>query len=252
MQDFMKRIAVFFGLLAMGSLGAMYQSNPLAPELIDKGLAIRQDFPLGVKAGYQFDRIFDRYLSLSNVSGYVSEAKILANQGVLTLNFYDMVEVWGSSGAANFHIVDKVQLPTGGHQSIHPSSRSGWIWGTGIRSSLFTWGNTTLGGSASYENAHPRHLHYSEWQIGFGLAQKISFFIPYIGGNFSRAKASLRHVPHGTLVGYPKLDTVKMHNRNHWGLAVGCDFCTGKFADVGFEFRAFSELALTAKADIKF
>jgi hypothetical protein len=247
----MKRAIFFLSFLVLRASMAMYQSNPLTPELIDQGLFIRQDFPVGFKAGYQFDRNFNRRLSLSNAGGYVEKAKILLNQGVFTLNFYDSAEIWGSVGAGNFHISNKVKLPFGGYQTIQPYSRVGWIVGTGLRASFFTWKNTTLGGCASYEYSHPKHFRYHEWQIGLGLAQKIGSFIPYVGGTFSRAKAQLRHLAHGTLEGYPSITTLRMHSKGAGGLTLGCDFCSEKIVDVGIEFRAFSELALTAKIDIK-
>src|SRR5262249_32695007 len=132
---------VFF---ATSSLFSMYQGNPVLPELIDEGLFIPNEFFLGVRAGYQFDDVFDR--RMSNQAG---SFRLLANQGVLTLNFFDHAEIWGSSGAATFHFSKNVRgVP--GVGKVKYKAHNEWIFGTGGRAVLFSWGNVTLGASGSY------------------------------------------------------------------------------------------------------
>lgn len=264
----MKKVFFLFAISVFAPLAAMYQSNPAAPELVDEGLFICPDFFLGVKAGYQFDNVFNRRLVLSNLSGQVDDSEILANQGVVTLNIFDRVEIWGSGGAANFHFSNEINVPPTTHpQKIDYKTHNGWIWGVGGRAALFSWGCLTLGGSASYQQSapelhwntddgmpfpHTAHFHYSEWQVGMGLAYQVEMFVPYIGGTFSRAKAKLSRLPSGTLIGFPSSRTIKMHSQQHWGLTVGCDISPGRIVDFGVEFRMFSELAVTLKGNLKF
>lgn len=241
----MKKYLFVVFIVFSASAFAMYQSNPAGPEMIDRGLAINPDFFLGIKAGYQFDRVFDRRMTLSNVSGHVNDSKILAHQGVVTLNFFDRAEIWGSTGSANFHFNDEIRINSN-WQRIDFKRKNNWIWGVGGRASFFSWGSLTLGGSAGYERTDNYKLHYSEWQIGLGLAYQVHMFAPYVGGTFSRAFAHLRHL------GIPSISTLRMHNTNHYGVTVGCDFSPGNFIDLGVEYRMISEFALTVKGDIKF
>jgi len=228
----------------------MYQSNPAGPELIDKGIWSCPEFFLGVKGGYQFDRVFDWRMAVSNVRGHVHESKMLANQGVVTLNFFDRAEIYGQAGAAYFHFVDDIKTPGEEWQRVKFKKGNNWIWGVGGRASFLSWGNVTLGGSGGYQRSEHK-IHYTEWQIGLGLAYQAKMLAPYIGGTFHRVNAHF-HVPRGSLIGFPATHNIRMHNRLHYGVTVGCDFSPHKYIDVGAEFRMISETALTVKADIKF
>lgn len=260
----------FVAVLATVSLSAMYQSNPQTPEMIDEGFVLPGDYYIGLKAGYQFDQVFNRRMGVTNISGQVDDAKIFANRGVLTLNFMDRVEVWGSGGAAIFHFSNEINHPSGMSgpaQKIDYKTQNSWIWGVGGRAAFVSWGDATLGASAGYQSAHPKvhwntvdgtpfshstRFRYSEWQVGLGVSYKVGIFIPYIGGTFSRAKAALQHIPLGTTFDSPPGQQVKMENQQHYGITIGCDVSTGKIFDLGIEFRMITENAITVKGDLKF
>lgn len=260
-------LASFF---ATSPLLAMYQSNPMAPELIDEGFVLSPEYFLGLKVGYQFDQVFNRYMGVTNSSGHVDDSSIFANRGVVTANIMDRVEVWGSGGAAIFHFSNQVN-PTpdigGPAQKIDYKTNNDWIWGVGGRAAIVSWNNVSLGASASYQASSPKvrwntnngvpfsskaRFRYSEWQVGIGVAYKIQMFIPYLGGTYSMAKACLHHIPAGAIQSSPPITRIKMHNKRHYGLTVGCDIAPGRILDIGVEFRMLSEQAITVKGDIKF
>ncbi len=208
------------------------------------------------------------------VSGTIEEFSYLADQGVVTLNFMDRLEVYGSAGAANFSNTDQINLsgPLIGTIPVQLNYQTSnkLIWGTGIRVELFSWGATALGADAKYQYAHPEirwntsdgipfpgsgKLRYNEWQVALGLSHHVDIFTPYIGVTYSKVLAKM-HGLSTAWVGFQTLNglvsSFKLRSKDHVGLTLGCDLSTGKIIDLGVEVRLISEQALTLKGDIKF
>jgi len=238
----------------------------MTPEILDEGFFLPKDAFIAVKVGYQRDQVFDRKLKANHgISGNVSETTQLYDQGVLILNFMDRVELLGSAGSMSVYITDR-QSVGGTLFQFDYQTRNEFTWGTALRAAIINWCNTTLGASASFQYANPHmrwntedaipfgdsaHLRWAEWQFGVALAHHVDIFTPYIGVNYSKVQASIykiANIPAAPL--YPK--SFKMHSREHFGLALGCDLSTGKIIDLGVEVRMISEQAITLKGDVKF
>ncbi len=261
----MKKIVLFLTtLVASIQLNALYQGNPSNPEIIDKGFVFANDSFMGVKIGYQRDQIFDRKLSpKGGIKGEISEVQQIYDQGVLILDFMDRVEIFGSAGAMSIYINDQ-QTVAGTAYQLEYQTHNDFTWGIGTRVDIVSWCNTTLGATVNFQDAIPSmrwnsingapfastgKIRWKEWQVGVGLSHHIDVFTPYIGVNYSQVHSKIhgitRPVPH-----YPR--SFRMHSRERWGLAIGCDLSTGKIFDIGVEARMISEQAVTFKADIKF
>ena len=192
----MKKLSFLFACLLTSSLIAMYQSNPLTPEIISEGFFLCEDAFVGVRAGYQFDDVFNRRLVLGRISGQVDHSEIMINQGVLTFNFFDKVDIWGSLGAANFHFADEINPAPGfigPPLKLEYKTHNDLIWGAGARATLFSYECATFGVSGGYLHAHPDlhwmtsdgmpifhtgHLKYREWQLGAAVCYQVGFFNP--------------------------------------------------------------------------
>ncbi len=263
MQKILTCLLFFIALFIVAPVRAMYQGNPFAPEMLEECLLLSKDTFMGFKVGFQHDQVFNRRLKVvSGAKGTIGECKILADQGVAVLNFFNRVELLGSAGGANFHVVETIRAA---NSLLEFQTHNGLIWGAGGRIALFNWRSITLGVSAGYEQSRvgtryaslggllltpsPR-WNYHEWQMGLGISYKVDIFVPYIGATYSRARASLRKIP--SMLILSNQDKVGLKNEENFGLTVGCDLTTEHVVDLGIEFRMFSEQAVTVKGDLKF
>jgi hypothetical protein len=249
-------------------LQALYQSNPSMPEIIDKSFFLPSDLFMGLRIGYQHDQVFNRNLKTEGkVGGQVSKFSQLYDQGVLTLNFMDRVDLFGSAGAMSIFIADHQKFEDFAYQANFQSKYQ-FTWGAGLRVAIINWKDTVLGASANFQYANPDMewntiegmtapdkggIRFAEWQVGVAVSQHIDIFIPYIGVNYSKAFSSA----HGLAIreevfvpGYPK--KVRMRSRHPFGMVLGCDLSTEKYFDLGLEMQLISEQAFTIKADIRF
>lgn len=278
----MRKLGLFFSaLISSFPLHALYQGNPSLPEIIDEGFFLADDLFMGIKVGYQRDQIFNRNLQTNRTgSHHISESKQLYDQGVLTLNFMDRVELFSSFGAMAIEISDKQYTKDGMTKvpyQVEIHSHNQFTWGVGLRADIIDWCNTTLGANASYQYARPHtrwnalqgatvqnfaKLRWSEWQVGVALSHHIDIFTPYIGMSYSNVSARAHKTnSKAFFLTVPSEPTpisgfvprgFKMESRNHFGMALGCDLSNGKLFDLGVEVRIISEQALTLKGDIKF
>jgi hypothetical protein len=93
----MKKYFLGIFLAAHSFLAALYMGNPAEPEIVYKGFLIPKDSSFGVKLGYQGDWVFDRLLrAYSGSHRRIDYFKIVMNQGVLTLNYIDRFELYGT------------------------------------------------------------------------------------------------------------------------------------------------------------
>jgi major outer membrane protein len=280
----MKKVLAFLSPLLAAlplQVQALYQGNPSLPEIIDEGFFLPSDLFMGIKVGYQRDQVFNRNLQTGRTgSHHVSESQQLYNQGVLTLNFMDRVEIFGSAGAMTIDISDRQRTFDGTSKvpyQVEIHSHNEFTWGAGLRADIIDWCNAAFGVSTNFQYAHPHtrwnalqgatvsnfsRVRWLEWQIGIGLSYHIDIFTPYIGVNYSKVNARVRKtnskaffltVPTELL---PLPDFIppsfKMRNYDHFGMVLGCDLSNGKYFDLGVEVRLISEEALTLKGDIKF
>ncbi|HUD01965.1 MAG TPA: hypothetical protein VMR37_06530 [Rhabdochlamydiaceae bacterium] len=257
MKVYFLGIFVFFQSLA----SALYMGNPAEPEIIDTGFFIPQDYCIGVKIGYQGDWAFDRFLrSYQGSSGKIDQFEIMMNQGVITLNYLDRFELYGSVGSMRDHFwyrpkVDKIRREFETHYQ--------WTAGAGARLLLAQWGNTGIGLDGKVQYGKPgiqwitvngvshstgAHLSYCEWQGSVAVYHTLGFFTPYLGAKYSNVHATVDGLSKSV---YPHKH-FKMTNRCRFGMALGCTLSQGKKVDVNLEVQLIDEQALTFGGNIRF
>lgn len=264
----MKKLFVVAAALATLHLNALYQSNPSLPEIIDKGFFLPEDLFLGIRAGYQHDQVFNRNLNAKEgMHGEVSKVSQYYDQGVVTFNFWDRAEIFGSLGAMSIFVNDRQPLGAT-HVQVEFQSKYQFTWGAGLRAAIINWKNTALGLSGNFQYSNPgvewntiegvtapkaEAIRWAEWQVGVGVSQTIDLFVPYIGVNYSKVDASIHGIKISKTKVAPKYPSkFKMRSRHHFGMVLGCDFSTQKYFDLGIEMQLISEQAFTLKADIRF
>ncbi len=246
---------------------ALYNGNPSFPMMPEQGLFMSQEDWFGIKIGYQCDDVYDRRLKMAHchVDGQkrkVQEYTSLSNQGVLTFNFNDRAEIFGTLGAMSFEFS---QRPFEGTKvSCHTQTH--FAWGVGGRAILAYWGNVQIALNAAYlqsdlpfssvkVNDHSygkKHAEakFREWQIGAGVSYRWDWFVPYLGFDYSDFRTKIEH-----------LNSLKfLFHRNHvvfkevypFGIFFGFGLSPEKGFNVNMEARFINENAVSVSADFKF
>ncbi len=257
----MKKWLLLF--LLSPKLFALYMGNPSAPEIIDEGVFFCKENWFAVKAGYQRDWVFDRNMkAVSKVSGRMDGFDVISDQGVLTINLFDRVELYGSAGAARFHATHR---PTKGVRNEY-ETHDQFTWGMGARGAFLIWKGLSFGFDGTYQRAHPTikwmttngapvnprsgsKLTYHEWQVGLGASYQVDFFIPYIGVKYSNAGGRFKHLPFGFL---PTGRHFKTKNRRKFGMVLGTTLSNGNRFAATVEARLIDEQSITLAAEVKF
>lgn len=255
----MRRLSFF--LLCQTGLWALYMGNPAETEIIDTGFFIPQDNFIGVKLGYEGDIIFDRKLrSTSHAHGRIDDFSMTMNQGVITLNYLDRFELYGSGGASSSYFYFRPKVD---HEKREFQTHDHGTGGVGARFLLAQWGNTGIGVDGKFQWAGAgikwvsvngvshdsgAHLHYREWQASFAAYHTIDLFTPYLGFKYSNVHASVTGLSSTV---YPS-SHFKMYNRDRFGIALGCTVSQGKKIDLFVEVQLIDEQALSLGGNLKF
>jgi len=251
-------------LLFTKPLFALYMGNPSAPEMIEEGFFFCKENYFSVKGGYQRDWVFDRNMkAVSKISGRLDDFEYTADQGVLTFDLINMIEIYGSFGAAKFYSSNR---PSGMGVRHEYQSYDQFTWGAGLKGSLYTWKGLTFGINGAYQKAKPSikwitsngalvtpiegsKISFYEWQVGVGASYEIDIFNPYLGVKYSNAGALFKHLPPGFL---PTGRHFKTKNRRKFGMVLGTTLSNGNRFAANVEARLIDEQALTLAASIKF
>jgi hypothetical protein len=255
----------FFSVLSLKAL-ALYNGNPSFPMMPEEGLFIAKEDWFGIKMGYQFDDVYDRRLHMAQCHAEqrkkIREYQSLSNLGVLTFNFNDRAEIFGTLGTLSFELSQrpfrdsKVSYHTGSH----------FAWGVGGRAILAYWGDLQVALNAAYLQSNlplssvevndksyaKRHAkaEFREWQIGAGVSYRFSWFIPYLGVDFSDFRTKIED-----------LNSLKfLFHRNHvvfkeahpFGGFLGFGLSAERGFDINFEARFLNENAVSVSGDFKF
>lgn len=246
---------------------ALYIGNVASPEIIEEGMFLSKDYWMAIKAGYQGDYTADRKMqAYRGARGSVDQFKTITNQGVLTINFADRVELYANAGVMNFFISHR---PKYDFKQREYQSDGHTTWGYGGRGVILHWRNTVFGlvgamqytdahfkwesinGKTSEQNYHKTRIHYNEWDLGASIAQRIEILTPYFSVEYSRVRAHIKNVA-------PPLrssginDQFKMKNRIYVGMALGCTVSMGSYFDMNVEARLVDQLSFSAAANVKF
>lgn len=258
---------IFLLLLMPLSAIALYNGNPSLPMMPEEGLFISKEHWLGLKAGYEFNRVYDRKLHmegqhLEHCTKKVQKYESLSNFGLVTLNFNDRAELFGSLGSLSSEISHHPFSDT----KISYHSGTNFAWGVGGRAILAYWGDLQLSVNAEYVKSHPglsslkvngksyptRHaeIDYCEWQVGIGVSYRFNWFVPYIGVDYADFRERIEHLDSIKFLIPSKHVTFK--DTYPCGLFLGFGLAAQKAFQLNAEVRFINENAVSLSADFKF
>lgn len=264
----MRRLQFFlFLFLIPFPLFALYNGNPSLPMMPETGTFIPRNMWIGVKAGYQFDRVYDRKLHFAGPGSHhlrktVQEYDSLSNLGIVTVNFNDRVEIFTSLGAIWAHLSQHPLSDT----KVTYRTHSSFAWGAGARAIVAYWGDLQLSlnaaylssnmplsslsaGGKSYSTTHS-HFNFREWQVGSGISYRVRWFIPYFGIDFSDLHVRIERLNALAFL-FPKKH-VTFKESHPLGIFLGFGISPDRTIALNFEARVINENAFTLAADFKF
>lgn len=249
------------------SLVALYNGNPSLPMMPEDGMFISKEDWLGIKMGYEFDDVYDRQLhmagkvpdhSLEKVQKYHS----LSNFGVLTLNLNDRFEVFGLLGSMSCKLSQHLFKNT----KVSYDTQTHFAWGAGARAILAYWGDLQLALNAAYVDSclplssikvngssyakKQAQFDFCQWQVGMGISYRCSWFIPYIGVDYSDFRLKAEHL-NGIGFLFPKKQ-VTFKEEYPMGLFFGFGISPTRAFNLNIEVRLINENALSFSGDFKF
>ena len=251
-----KLVAMLSGIAATSALFASPVLSPDLPALYNDGVFFCDPCSCwSLRAGFRGDYVWNRHLE--NVDTF----QIFANEGVLTLNLWDRVDVYGLVGAASQNFT--TNTATGHYDTAQFETST--IWGVGIRGILWEtcwgcWGTTYFGIDGNYEqitSSHERGVthdgsnvrtaglydqdqHYREWQVSLQMGQKICLLTPYVAIKWSSARANIASFDGAT------------NSHRHFGYAVGTTLADAGRMSITAEARFVDEKAATINAEFRF
>lgn len=260
-----KLLALVTGLVAAGSAFASPVLSPAAAAALTDGVFFCDDCSCwSLRAGFRGDYVFNRHLTAQNQNGTapIDSYSMFANEGVLTLNLWDRLDIYGLVGAASQNLVSKIDRGAGtDHYQTDFETKT--IWGVGIRATILegNWGccgTSYLGADVNYEgiatansttqlyNGAPDYAangyssaHYREWQASVQIGHRIAMLTPYIAAKWSNARVSIPNLP-------------ATNANRHWGWALGASLIDAGRMSVTAEARFVDETAMTITGEFRF
>lgn len=242
-------------------LTALPVGNPAEPQMIDQGFWISQDALVGIKVGYEGDRVADRKMRANgNARGRIDEMLLTLDQGVVTLNYLDRLELYGSVGSMNGELSFR---PHFDQQRRHYQTHDGWTAGGGGRFLLAQWGKAVIGIDGKIQWANPGmkwvtvngqsfntggHLKYLEWQVSFALSYTADWLTPYLGVKYSNAHATVNGISKAVY----SHSHFNMINRDRFGIALGATLSPCKKFDIFAEVQMIDEQAFSLGGNLRF
>ena len=249
----MKRTLPFLGsLLAASYLIASPVLSPSLPFALSKGVYICDNCTdLSINIGFRGDYVYNRHLRT------VDTYRVFINEGVLTFNFWNYIDVYGLIGAGSQDF--RTSLNNGAH--VEAQYETSTAWGAGIRASVYekywgAFGTTFFGADGSYKavsranalmatsNGNPTNNYrastFSEWQLSLAVGQRVRLFTPYIAAKWSNALATIANFPTST------------RTHKHVGYVVGASLVDNKRMAITAEARFVDEKAATIQAEFCF
>ena len=248
-------------------LTALYNGNPSLPMMPDDGMFIPKEDWLGIKLGYELDRVFDRQLYVVSARPEYSHRQLqkyqsLSNFASITMNFNDRFEVFGLLGTMSNEFSQNLFKDT----RISYKAPAHFAWGAGARAILAYWGDLQLSINASSvqsdsplstlkinEKSYPKkqaECSLRQWQVGMGLSYRFSWFIPYLGVDYSDFRAKIEHL-NGIKFIFPEKH-ITFKETYSMGLCFGFGINPARAFNLNVEARLINETAVSISADFKF
>ena len=267
----MKKLLVLFAGLTCHSLHASPVLSPNAAAVHTDGVFFCDECSgYSLRAGFRGDYVFDRKLTLTADQSIMitSTTSIMSNEGVLTFNLWDRLDIYGLVGAANSSNSGVYSVPPLSPFLVGAESAQ-TIWGVGARATLLEYnfgccGTSYVGADINYEsigssntnNVTINHapvpstspiavnsVNYKELQVSLQVGHKIAMLTPYIAAKWSNA-------------GYGISDRIGnrylRNTGNHWGYAVGVLLIDAGRMSVTAEARFIDEKAMTIMGEFRF
>jgi Chlamydia major outer membrane protein len=250
----MERLFVCLLLAAAPKLAAMYVGNPSSPMMPEQGVIFSHSWA-SLKAGYEFDNIFNRKLKMQTHHLDAEDHKYTSRGqfGVLTLGLGDRVEIYSGLGSLRAELSQKID-----GSRIDYRTDSHFAASVGGRALFAYWGNVQVGLAASYLHFFPSlrsievdgtsvekgdaEMQYHEWQVSVGISYHIWWLFPYIGADYSNVTAKFRNLD----------KDFTLDNQKHYGVFLGCGLSPEKGFSINAEGRFIDEKAFTISANVRF
>lgn len=261
----MKRIIFSIGIMVFTTLKAAPVGNSASCGIIKEGLYFSNASWYNARVGYEGDFIVDRRLKSEN-DGNIDNFKQCLNSGSLTINILNRLDIFGILGQARLKTNWIIEEGVDSFSYIEIETKFGNAWSLGSRAIFFEWGDILLsfGGRYSYTNPRMRwvskdaeitplsdyHIKFDQWQIDMELAYKIDMFIPYAAVKYSKAKVKL--AVKDVVISSDGSSEMNMKSRNHFGMALGSGFSSGRYFLFNVETRLFDEEAFSVSGEFKF
>ena len=272
----MKKLLVLFAGLTCHSLYASPVLSPNTAAVHTDGVFFCDDCSgYSLRAGFRGDYVFDRKLSsTANVTS--NRTSIMSNEGVLTLNFWDRLDIYGLVGATSGQVSEIYYEPVFRTSlSAEATTTSSTIWGIGARATILEYnfgccGTSYLGADINYQsigsfnapestfNGHPLAGtpitgRYKETQISLQIGHRIAMVTPYIAAKWSNAMSSIEYGSYNYLQQTVPAGQEGLRNTgNHWGYAVGVLLIDAGRMSVTAEARFIDEKAMTIMGEFRF
>lgn len=256
-----------FSLFFLPILCAAPVGNAASPQLLQEGLFIPKEAWIDVRAGYEGDFVSDAKMKQVNgSSGNVDRYEIGTNAGFFLFNILDRIDLYGILGSSRTEAHWRF---TDANNVIHQvtfSTLYDFLWGGAGRIILHQWDLLTFGAAGSFRCAQYQpslatldavnlsttdtNLSWEEWQIGIDLSYNIGVLTPYIGTKYSQAKATLGAFSQP--IAADGSGTAHFHNRDAWGIFIGCALTTGTSFLLNIEGRLIDEEAIAISGELRF
>lgn len=262
----MNRISLLFGLIFFTNVFSAPVENPASPRLINEGFFIPKTSPVDIRAGYEGDFVGNAKLEQYNEgSGRVDNYSQDSNCGVLTVNFFDRIDLYSLFGTSRTNADWRFTNEDVTHRA-EVETLSDFIWGIGARGIL--WGTDTmcLGLGGRYEQSHfdnlwmtidgdvqkvnDSYLHWRVWQVDLDFSYKIDIFSPYIGLKYSNARTQINNL--GFAIANDGEGSNQFKNQIPVGIVIGCSLTSGQYFSFNVEGRLVDEEAVTISGDLRF
>lgn len=257
------KLFILFFLTFQIKMSALYVGNPALPNILQEGLFFSKDNAISIKTAYQRDWVFNIDMkAVSNVSGSIDDFTNFSDQGVILVNLFNHISLYGSIGAMRIYAS---HIPRAGVQNMYQTDNQ-LTWGIGGRVFFASWQNVLFGFDAKYQRATPSikwmtqngtpftpnnrsSIDFNQWQIGLGASYQISIFYPYLSVKYLNAKSFFNHLPAHF---FSNTNHFKTSNRKKFGIAIGTTISTGSIFDLSVEAQLIDQEAFTLTGEIRF
>lgn len=262
-----KLLMMLSGALVASSAYASPVLNPADPVINTEGVfyCCPEDW-WALRVGFRGDYVFDR--KLQDASHSYDRYSFYSNEGVLTVNFWKRLDLYGFVGATSQDYASKFFM-VGGIAELVGNFETETIWGVGLKALLYHWnwgcdcGTSFITADVNYETVSEAALttlnyngtptdfvgggvgsnRYRETQVSLAWGHRIKKLIPYIAAKWSNAHISRPQDPE---------PFSGLENQQHWGWALGVSLVDVCRMTVTAEARFVDETAMTVTGSFRF